>query len=198
MSNNYDRYDGFDEQRYNRRGISYYVLRKTADKTIIPYLSKIKNKKCLEVGVGYGYYKNIYFDDNRVIGYDVNAQLVKNLSIETIVGKADEISKKVKERFDYVLSFFMTEYLNKEELKKFIDQGLKMLNPQGIFCTTIILKKGMGGLYTYLARMKGIKKYSYSMNEIKEILGGTEYKVYPLRSLLGIPFAVLLEVKNER
>ena len=73
-----------------------------------------------------------------------------------------------------------------------------MLNPQGIFCTTIILKKGMGGMYTYLARMKGIKKYSYSMNEIKEILGGTEYKVYPLRSLLGIPFAVLLEVKNER
>ena len=75
MRNNYDRYDGFDEQTYNKKGISYYVLRRTADETIIPYLRKIKNKKCLEVGVGYGYYKSIYFDDNsifRMLNYCFN------------------------------------------------------------------------------------------------------------------------------
>ena len=92
----------------------------------------------------------------------------------------------------------MTEYLNKEELRNFINQGIKLLKPEGILCTTIILKSGMGGVYTCLARMKGVKKYSYTTNEIKEILGEIEYKVYPLYSLMGIPFAILLEVKNER
>ncbi len=124
MENNYNRYNDTSEKEYNKKGLSYFVLRKNADKTIIPYLKSVEGKNCLEVGVGYGYYKDAYFNGNNVTGYDVNPKMGEHLPIDIIEGKADELAKRVHEKFDYVFSFCMTEYLNFEELKAFISQGI--------------------------------------------------------------------------
>ena len=193
---NFRRYDKYDESRYNRKGLSYLLMRKKADEIVIPYLKNIKNKKILEVGVGYGYYKDAYFLDNDVTGYDVNPEMGKNLGIEIISGKADEVGK-IEEQYDYVLSFYMTEYLCLEELRRFIDDSVDiLLKDGGVFASTIIVKRGMGRLYTSLATMKGIKKYSYSYEDIKSMVIGRNYNIEPLNTYLGIPMTVLLEIRK--
>lgn len=56
----------------------------------------------------------------------------------------------------------------------------------------------MGRLYTKLAAMKGIKKYSYSYSEIREMVSGRKYRLTPLNTYFGIPMSVLLEIKSEK
>lgn len=127
---NFRRYDSVTEKKYNRKGISYLLLRKKADKKIMAYLRGIKGERILEAGIGYGYYKDVYFKANHVTGYDVNPQLGQHLGIEIIQGRADEIAK-VGRKFDRVLSFYMTEYLNPEELKKFLDDSVDAVIVRG-------------------------------------------------------------------
>lgn len=198
MENNYNRYDSYDIEKYNKKGLSYYFMRMAVDRTIYPYLHNLKGKDILEVGVGYGYYKDAYFSDNNVTGYDVNPQLGEHLGIEIVEGKANNLKDRIGDRtFDVVLSFFMTEYLSKHELAEFITQGISILKTNGKFATTIILDSGLGGVYTRLAQAKGIKKYSYTLCEIDKIMAGRVYRLIPLNSVCKIPFATLLEVSNE-
>lgn len=170
-------------------------MRKNPDKIIIPYLKRIKGEDILEVGIGYGYYKDAYFSDNNVTGYDANPELGRNLGIKIISGKADEI-EKINIKYNRILSFYMTEYLNPEELQRFIDSSLNILLEDGVLATTIIVRKGLGKLYTRLASIKGIKKYSYSYTEIKSIVYGRNYKLIPLNTYFGIPMSVLLEIRK--
>lgn len=189
------RYEFGSEQKYNRKGLSYLLMRKNPDKIIIPYLKRIKGEDILEVGIGYGYYKDAYFSDNNVTGYDANPELGRNLGIKIISGKADEI-EKINIKYNRILSFYMTEYLNPEELQRFIDSSLNILLEDGVLATTIIVRKGLGKLYTRLASIKGIKKYSYSYTEIKSIVYGRNYKLIPLNTYFGIPMSVLLEIRK--
>ena len=193
---NYKRYNSLTKKKYNRKGISYYLMRKKSDEFIIPYLRRIKNKVVLEAGIGYGYYKKAYFSNNTVIGYDVNPDMGKDLGIEIIAGRADEIGK-INRRFDRILSFYMTEYLTRTELKRFIDDSVDvLLKPGGIFATTIIVRRGLGRIYTSLATMKGIRKNSYSYDEIKKLVSGRNYKITPLNTYFGVPMSVFLEIKK--
>lgn len=196
---NYDRYkaDGENEANYNKKDLSYWLLRWNADRTIFPYLTKIKNEDILEVGIGYGYYKDAYFNDNNVTGYDVNAFLGKRLGIEIIEGEARDV-RKVGRRFNRVLSFFMTEYLDFDELTTFIKDSYNYLleDDGGIIATTVIVNAGLGKIYTTLATVKGIKKYSYSYKELEQMLEGMNYTFTPLNSWFGIPFATLIEIKK--
>ena len=194
---NFERYKKYTKEKYNKKGISYFLMRRKADEKIIPYLRALYGKKILEVGIGYGYYKNAYFDNNSVTGYDVNPNLGENLGIEIIAGKADEIKKVRGGKFDYILSFFMTEYLNSKELFTFINDSIDyLLEDGGKLATTIIIDYGLGALYVRLARWKKINKYSYKYEDIKRMLEGRCYKIIPLNSYLTIPFAVLVEVKK--
>lgn len=195
---NYDRYKekSQSEKKYNRRGLSYWMMRHIPDKTIKPYLEKIEGESVLEVGVGYGYYKKQYFDKNTVIGYDVNPFLGKNLGIEIIEGRAGDIAK-VSRKFDRVMSFFMTEYLDTIELEKFINDSCDaLLEKNGVFVTTVIVDQGLGTLYTRLARAKGIQKYSYSYKDLEKMLHGRNYRFIRLDSYLHVPFATLIEIKK--
>lgn len=197
---NYDRYQRLTEQKYNNKKVSQFFMRDQANKVILPYIEKIKNKKILEVGVGYGYYTKIFLENkNNVIGLDANPQLGKHIGIEIIHGYADAIKEKIEEKFEYIVSFFMTEYLPPAEIKKFIEQSIELLDENGIFLTTVISNRGLGGVYIWLARMKGVKKYNYSNKQIKKIIDskkGVKVKVIPLNTILRIPFAILLEVKK--
>lgn len=197
---NYDRYRKLTEQKYKNKKVSKFFMKDPADKVIMPYIKKIKNKKILEVGVGYGYYTKIFLEnENNVIGLDANPQLGKHIGIEIVHGYANAIREKFEEKFEYIVSFFMTEYLPPSELKAFIGQSIDLLDEQGIFITTIISNKGLGGLYILLARMKGIRKYNYSYKQIAHITKmkeGIKADIIPLNTVLGIPFAFLLEIKK--
>ncbi len=198
---NYDRYCNYNEHKYNRKTISYFLMRKPSDRVLIPYVSGIKNRKVLEVGIGFGYYTKYYIDnDNKIKGVDVNPQLEKNLNVEVVYGLANRLNETVKEMFDYILSFFMTEYLSYEELKEFIEQSVALLNEGGKFVTTIILRKGLGRLYIMLARMKGINKYNYTIKEINSMIDDKwkmSIHITPLNTVMKIPFAILVEIEKK-
>lgn len=195
---NYDRYQNVTEQKYNRKKLSTYLMRNPSDKILIPFAANIYNKKVLEVGIGFGYYTKYYMNNENVVkAVDINPHLGKHIGIEIAEGKADHLQELFKEKFDYIISFFMTEYLSYEEMKQFIGQSLELLNEKGTFATTIILKKGIGKLYIMLAGLKGIKKYNYSMNEIKSMIPNDQnvnIHITALNGLWGIPYAVLLEI----
>ena len=192
----FDRYNNTTKKRYNRRGISFFFMRRQADKVIIPYLKQLHNEKVLEAGIGYGYYTGYYVNNNQTTGYDINPELGKDLGIKILKGKASEINQ-VDEKFNRILSFFMTEYLSKKELIDFINGSLEYcLTEKGKLVTTIILRSGMGVLYTLFARLKSIRKYCYSIQEIEKIVKGKKHKIIPIYSVFNIPFACILEVEK--
>jgi len=195
---NYDRYQNYSEQKYNKKGISYLLMKKQADRVLIPYLNGIKNKKILEVGLGYGYYTNYLIKNrNLVMGFDINPELGKNIGIEVVEGHANKLLEKINDKFDNVVSFFMTEYLNPEEMEEFITQSIQLLKPGGIFASTVIVNRGLGWLYITLARMKGIQKYNYSEKQIRNMIRAEKkVTITHLRTILGIPFAFLIEAEK--
>lgn len=196
---NYDRYQNYSEKKYNRKSISSFFMKSQADKFLIPYTKEIKKKKILEVGLGYGYYTKYLIENQNVVrGYDINPELGENIGIEIIEGRADQLREKIKEKYDYVISFFMTEYLNDKEMSRFIEQGTGILSAGGIFASTFILNKGLGWLYTVLARIKGIKKYCYSEKQIEQMISAdiSRIKIIHLNTVFGIPFVGLVEIQK--
>lgn len=193
---NYDRYKRYTEKKYNTRGISSFFMKNPCDRVLLPYIEKLAGKEILEVGLGYGGYTRRYMDRNHVTGLDVNPDMGKGLGIHIIRGKADQISEKVTDKYDYVLSFFMTEYLAPDELGQFIGQAVGALRPGGTFATTVILHRGIGWLYVTLARIKGIRKYGYGLDEIEGMTSGFRTRITRMDSVMQIPFALFLEVSR--
>lgn len=193
---NYDRYQGYTESTYNKKGISWFFMKKQADKRLIPYVKNMEKKKILEVGPGYGYYTRYLLENgNSVSGVDINPELGSNIGIEIMKGRADQLQEIVHDTYDRVCSFWMTEYLDELQMKKFMRQSIALLNPEGVFATTVILNRGLGWVYIMLARMKGVRKFCYPIKKIEEMLGGEgKMHMVPLKTVFHIPFAVLIEV----
>lgn len=198
---NYDRYRNMTEKNYNKKKASFYLMRKPSDKILVPYVSNIYNKKVLEVGIGFGYYTKYYLNnDNKVKGLDINPDLGINTGVEISQGLASQITNIFKEKFDYIISFFMTEYLSYQEMSKFIEQSVTLLDKGGKFSTTIILNSGIGWLYIMCARVKRIKKYNYTFREIESLIPNVpnlKKHIIPLNSIMKIPFAILLEIEKQ-
>lgn len=196
MGENYERYN---INQYNKKGVSYYMLRRPSDKKIISFNEQIKQKDILEVGLGYGYYTAFMLKNKcNIVGADINPDMGKHLGIPIIKANANNLKNKVKADFDYIISIFMTEYLAKDELKSFLSDSLFLLRKDGCLCTTIIVRKGWGYLYALLANLRGIKKYSYSMKEITDILEiiCNTYKLLPLKGAFRVPLAVLVKINE--
>ena len=197
---NYDRYKHYTESKYNKKGISWFFMKKQADKKLIPYVKGVEKKKILEVGPGYGYYTRFFLEnENSVSGVDINPELGSNIGIEIVKGRADQLQQIVHDKYDRVCYFWMTEYLDEPQMKKFMQQSIALLNPEGIFATTVILNRGLGWIYIMLARIKGVRKFCYSIKTIKKMFGEKEkVHIVPLNTVFHIPFAVLIEVGDRK
>lgn len=195
---NYDRYQNYTENKYNKKGISWLLMKKQADKRLIPYVKSMEKKKILEVGPGYGYYTRYLLENgNSVSGVDINPEMGANIGIKIKKGCADQLSEIVHEKYDRVCSFWMTEYLDEPQMKKFMQQSIALLNHEGVFATTAILNRGLGWIYITLARMKGVRKFCYSIKEMEEMIGEVgKVRIVPLNTVFHIPFAVLIEVEQ--
>lgn len=198
---NYERYKSINGKQYEKKGIMHCLCRKPSDKKIFPIINKIKNKEVLEIGLGTGYYTKTFLKNKcKVIGVDINPHLGKELGIKVIKAKADDFSKYLKnKKFDVVASFWMTEYLDKNQFENFIKESKKVLKKNGKLITTVISNKGLGWLYIFFAKtIKGINKYYYSEKQITNSLKEKEFnsvQIIKLNSWLGIPWAYLIIVK---
>jgi ubiquinone/menaquinone biosynthesis C-methylase UbiE len=199
MTENYERYKNITADAYEKKGIMYYLCQIPSDKKIVPLLSKIENKKILDVGCGSGLYTKFLIEKNKVIGIDPNPHLCK-LSIPLRKGDATELSKIVgDEKFDMVFSTWMTEYLNPAQLRSFLAETKKVLNSGGIFISTFISNYCLGYAYVKLAKiLKNIDKYYYNKMQVLELVGRTGFgdvEVINLSSWLQIPWAYVVIAK---
>lgn len=196
---NYFRYKKMTEEKYYKKGLLYYLVRKPGDKTLFNWINKIKSKTVLEVGAGYGYYTKHLMKNNTVEAVDINPDLCKNLGITVYGCSASDIDVYVKKSYDCVCSFWMTEYLDNDELRKFIYNGCGMLKESGHFLSTIIIKKGLGRLYILGAKIKRINKYNYTYKDIVEIVPeGYSARFIKVKGIWGIPFAILLDITRNK
>ncbi len=193
---NYDRYRNITTQEYDKKTIMSWLCRIPSDRKILPLLSEIKNKKILEVGLGTGCYTKTLTQNNDVVGFDRNIHLCK-LPIRLYEGDATEITKLLKdEKFDLVISMWMTEYLNTDQLTAFFAESKKALTQDGKLITTVISPYGLGFLYITLAKkLRKIDKFNYNKMQIMEKLkqaGFDRIEIIDLDSHLRIPWAYLV------
>jgi len=194
MANNYDRYSTWDHRKMNRKGLSYYIYRRGPDTVIFPLINTFKHKKVLEVGLGAGYYTG-YFQRNgcAVTGVDINPHLGSHLGIEIVKACADDFSAFFTGKtFDVVASFWMTEYLSEQSLKGFIAESLKVLDPGGVFITTIPQNRGLGKLHVFLSALKRIEKFHYAPADFLPFYGSARVTVQSLCGMFGLPYSHLV------
>jgi cyclopropane fatty-acyl-phospholipid synthase-like methyltransferase len=197
---NYERYLKKTTEEYEKKTIMSSFCRMPSDRIIIPFISKIKGKRILDVGLGTGYYTRMLVENNEVTGVDQNPHLCK-LPIKVYKGDATEIAKLVKaEKFDIVFSTWMTEYLNPQQLSGFLWQAEKVLKKDGKLMTTIISKYGFGLLYVTAARvLRRVDKYNYTKKQIFEKLRETGFikiDIINLNSWLKIPWAYMVTAQK--
>lgn len=191
----YERYKTMTAKQYDKKTIMHYLCRIPADRKLIPAVSQIENKKVLDVGLGTGAYTKLLLDKNTVVGVDQNPHLCQ-LPITVHKGDATELSALVEgEKFDIVLSTWMTDYLNTDQLQSFFVEARAVLNNGGKLMTTVIATYGFGSFYVTIARLiRGVNKYTYSKKQIIEKLkdaGFTDIKIVSLNSWC-FPWAYLV------
>jgi cyclopropane fatty-acyl-phospholipid synthase-like methyltransferase len=165
----------------------------------VPLLKNIADKRIVEVGIGAGYYTRYMMEHNEVLGVDQNPQLCE-LPIEIRKGDATRLTEAVGERkFDVVVSMWMTEYLDREQLQAFLSQARQVLNDKGMLLATIIADKGIGRLYIAAAKkLRHIKKYCYNMRDVEAMVrqaGFGTVEIKTLNARLGLPWAYLIEAQ---
>ena len=167
----HERYKSMTANQYDKKTFMYYLCRKPADRNLIPVICNIENKKVLDVGLGTGAYTKLILEKNKVVGVDQNPHLCK-LPIKVLHGDATELSSLVAdEKFDVVLSTWMTDYLNPEKLKKFFAEAKAVLSEGGKFMATVPNTYGFGLIYVTAARLiRKVNKYTYSKKQTKKLL----------------------------
>ncbi len=195
----YNRYKRMTAKQCNKKTMMYYLCRTPANRKLIPAILQIENKEVLDVGLGSGYYTKLLLDKNTVVGIDQNPHLCQ-LPITVHHGDATELSTLVEGmKFDIVLSTWMTDYLNAEQLQKFFSEAKTVLNDGGKLLTTVVATCGLGFFYVRLARLlKGVNKYTYQKKQLIEKLkkaGFIDIEIIRLNSWLFIPWAFMVIAK---
>ncbi len=193
---NYDRYKEETAQTYEKKCLMDYLVRIPSDRKLMPFLSQIKDKKILDVGLGSGRYTKLLFKDNEITGIDQNPHLC-SLPIKVLQGDATNLGQLVESKnFDVVFSTWMTEYLSPGQLRAFFKQAKEVLNGKGQLITTIISKCGFGFLYITAARtIRKTDKHNYRKKEVINLLkeaGFKDIKIINLSSWLYVPWAYLV------
>ena len=196
---NYERYQNTDTDRVGRTDVLYHLCRKPSDGVIIPLLKSLTGKRILEVGIGSGYYTRYVMNGNKVCGIDQNPHLCQ-LPIKVYKGDAARLNEAIGEKnFDVVMSMWMTEYLNHEQLQTFLCQSRQMLSGGGMLLTTIIADKGMGILYfTAAKKLRHIANYCYNISVVEKMTrqaGFNSVEIKTLNARLGLSWAYLVSAQ---
>jgi|WetSurMetagenome_2_1015567.scaffolds.fasta_scaffold155487_2 predicted TPR repeat methyltransferase len=196
----YDRYEGLSADQCVKKSLMYYICRVPANKNLIPAVLSLENKKVLDVGLGSGYYTQLLLkNNNSVVGIDQNPHLCK-LPVKVYKADASGLSDVVKdEKFDVVLSTWMTDYLSPEIVEKFFIESKKVLRDGGKLMATFPDTYGIGYFYVWAARhIRKVQKYTHNKKNTIAMLekaGFTEIKIVKLNSWLCIPWAFLIIAK---
>ncbi len=197
---NYQRYKNVTNNSYEKKSIMNLIY-KNGNNTINYFLKEnIKNSDVLELGVGTGKYTKILLENNnRITGVDINSHLFKLSNVEFYSCNCLEIDKYIplEKKYDYIVSFWMTEYLSKSELDILFSKLKNFLREDGMIIITIISKGFWGWFYRIGAALKGIKKYNYSYSDINNTIINCNLIIEKIEKIkfLGIEFAYIYHFK---
>lgn len=189
MNKNYERYCNVSPKKKKRRSLMSYLVGRVNSIVVSKAVRSIEGKKILELGAGTGRYTRYYYKKNHVKCIDINPHLFTLDDVEIMKGDACRFGELLKpnEKYDYIFSFFMTEYIDEESLEALLQHCSSHLNKDGRLLCTFITKGLIGKLYIFGARLKGIKKYNYSHDKIvaqAHSAGLKEIKHYPIKRFM--------------
>lgn len=192
----HERYQEMTASQYDRKTLMHFLCRLPADKRLLPIVCSIQHKKILDVGLGTGEYTKLLLEHaNQIVGVDQNPHLCA-LPITVHAGDAGNLSQLLgNERFDIVLSTWMTDYLDAQHLQRFFVEAKSVLHPNGRIITTVIERYGFGAFYTTIAKLvRGVDKYTHRKKTIKQMLYGAGFKQIEFIALPAwiIPWAQLV------
>jgi predicted TPR repeat methyltransferase len=195
----YDRYEGMSSDQCVKKSLMYYMCRVPANRKLIPTVAGLENKNILDVGLGSGYYTRLLLKKNKVTGIDQNPHLCQ-LPIKVHKGDASSLSDIAKdEKFDVVLSTWMTDYLSPDLVQKFFIEARKVLSNGGELIATFPDSFGLAFFYIWAARhIRKVQKYAHNKSNTVEMLkkaGFNDIKIIKLNSWLCIPWAFLVIAK---
>lgn len=201
LVNNYDRYKTIDALEYEKRTLLSFFLGNTNYNIIRGFVIHIKNKKVLELGCGTGKYTKLYAKNNKVACIDINPHLFSLSGVRLIKGNVIHLDSLISEKskYEYILSFFLTEYLPKKNLLITMRHCKKHIVSDGRIVSTFISNGLWGLIYIYGAKIiKGINKYAYSILFIKKMALDLKLDIVEIKKIrrFGITFAYVVVFKK--
>lgn len=189
----HDRYKSMTAAQCDKQTLMSYLCRVPANKNLIPVVESIENQHVLDVGLGSGYYTKLILDKNTVVGVDQNPHLCE-LPITVHQGDAGALTEVVgDEKFDVVLSTWMTDYLSPTKLQEFFHAARSVLKDNGKLIVTYPNTYGLGFIYVRMARyLRGVDKYTHRKKDVVAMLkeeGFTRFEIVNLNARLGLPWA---------
>lgn len=200
MKKNYEVYQTRTSEDYQKKTLVSMLVDKENKRKIIPKIKYLKNKRILELGCGTGKYTSWFYKNNTVTCVDVNPHLFKLKNVNLIKGNAINIDKLLPaQKFENICSFFMTEYLNRSELRILLKAINNRLTNKGEGIITFISKGFLGCMYINGSKIiKKTIKYNYSKKEIKKLFDESGLKITAITSInkAGLSFANIVEFRK--
>ena len=153
------------------------------------FLAKKTNPKVLEIGCGNGRdAAEILKRTNQYLGIDISEKLIQLAREKNPQGKfeiADIENYSFPDDIDIIFAFASLIHVPKENLRKIFADGLRALNPAGIFKLSVkhadnyeeVTQEDEFGIRTY---------YHYSKNDIEQLADGYKIIKYELIELRGL------------
>jgi SAM-dependent methyltransferase len=92
------------------------------------------NKYCLEIGGSFGFFSKILQDKKQCLVRNIEPSIyASNYANKNSVKTFNNIDELDIKLFDYIFSFHVIEHIKADDIKNFITETMKLLNPDGIF-----------------------------------------------------------------
>lgn len=198
MKNNFERYRGKSGSYCEQTTLVIYLVGRNADRVILEKLAGIENIDVLELGCGSGKFTRFYYRQNRVTAIDINPQLFQPLpGVKVIQGNVADIKALLPSsaRFDLIFSAWLTEYLCPADLRAALRGSREHLKKDGVIIFTFVNRDLLGSLYVGGARLKGIKKYSYSVPRVRKIAAEIGFRIIEIKRMRRLGFGYLATFK---
>ncbi|MFA6583651.1 MAG: class I SAM-dependent methyltransferase [Elusimicrobiaceae bacterium] len=185
MKNAREYYRNMTGREYARPTLMRLLFSKSADRTIIPILRNYSNLRVLELGCGAGRFTKEICLKNIVKCVDVNPHLFTLDGIPVVKGDCRQLSACLgaAEKFDRILSFFMTEYLTFEENRELVRECRSYLKPDGELVFTFV-NGFWGSLYVWGSRLvKGTGKHTCGLGAVRAIADYSGFDIAEVREI---------------